>query len=96
MLFNKLLPLLADVTLSFTVSAKDDKISVTVVPKSTKDSKKAISNTPLAISGTADEMDEQFVDEIEKALGKVVGFMSNADEFVESVKEEANAEASIP
>jgi PRTRC genetic system protein E len=85
-MFKQLEELLTKASFSMTISAKDDSISVTVIPKGKNGV--AISNTPLALSGTADELDEKFVPEIINALGESLGFLTNAAEFKESAKKQ--------
>lgn len=92
MLFNSLLPILEKVNLSFTVSAKNGQISVTVLPKTLNKKGDTLSNTPLAISGTADELDESFVTDITEALSEAVNYTKNSKDFVEAVKEKSTSE----
>lgn len=83
-MFKKLSEILTSTNLSFILSEKNGIISATVIPKSKEG--KDISNTPLSLSGTAEEMDENFADEVGKALGQAMGFLTNADQFVKDAK----------
>lgn len=86
MFFSKLLPLLVELNLSFSISAKNDVVSVTIIPK-TKDKNTSLTNTPLVMSGSVEEMDEKFIPELQKALAATTGFFSNTAQFVDGAKE---------
>jgi PRTRC genetic system protein E len=86
MFFKALSLLLADANLSFIASMKGDIISVTVTPK-TKDKNNNLTNTPWTGHGTAEEMDEKFIPELEKALAATSGFFANTVAFVASAKD---------
>lgn len=89
-MFKALEAFLENVNLSLTITRKGDKISVTVLPKS-KDKDNKDNNTPLLMTGTADELDENFADTVGKSLGTAIGFITNADQFVKAAeKKEAD------
>jgi PRTRC genetic system protein E len=87
-MFKELSELLDSANLSMTLSKKGDKISVTVIPKAKKDND-SLSNTPLIVCGTAEELDEKLVDEIQTAIGANVGYFSNAETVSAAIKEES-------
>lgn len=93
-MFTELSKLLDKINLSMTFSKKGDKISVTVLPKAKKDNDN-LSNTPLVVCGTAEELDENLLNEIEKGIGSVVGYYSNADVVAAAAKEEKTEEEKV-
>lgn len=88
-MFKELKPVLEDASLSMTISSKGDSISVTVTPKGKGGA--ALNNAPLAISGTAEELDELFVGQIVKSMNETAGFRSTAADFKKSAEKQVES-----
>lgn len=76
-------------TIAITIAKKEDGMSVSVLPGNSlvKDAAKS-KIIPLCVNGTAQEMDEGFLDAIKKPMQKSLSFLSNVSEF-EKAQEEA-------
>jgi len=87
--FQSLLPLLAGLdALQIAIAEKDGKLIVSVLPKASgvKD-KAAAMITPLILTGTAEEMDQNFISTIQHPVEKVSGFYSTIKNFEQSMEE---------
>ena len=94
-MFTALQTLLATVAgLSISIVAnKDDTITVTVIPKAKKEGGDAALNTPLQLTGTAAELDAEFVGIVANYSNKRMS-LSEQLEATESILEAAKKEAS--
>lgn len=87
-MFSELKEVLEGADLSFTMSLKGDKISVSIIPKSKDKEGESLSNVPLLITGTAEELEEKFVSTIAETLGESVPFLTNAADFKTAAKKQ--------
>lgn len=84
--------------LTIALSKKEDKISVSVLPRKKSKSEDAITNpsdedyAPLVITGTSSELDEGFINAINVKLEKMNGLQVKAEELEESIENEEEAE----
>ena len=93
-LFKTLAPMVesGSVTVTLTIGKTvPGKLGVTFLPiiRKTKDEKEVKDDTPapLTISGTPAELDEGFIDVLQKAAGKVEGLVTSIKSFERAVEE---------
>jgi PRTRC genetic system protein E len=77
--FKQISEILGDAEISLTVKAKNDKITVMVLPRN-----KSIIN-PLVVTGTHEELDEGFFELINGPISQSSGLTSNVEEFVQQI-----------
>jgi PRTRC genetic system protein E len=92
-MFQELMPLLAHRTLLLTLSrVSDEQISVNVIPKPVKSDQRddgAALTTPLSVTGTPKELDEQLPGQLVEFVETHLGLSSN----LKSAKEQMDAAA---
>lgn len=87
-LFKQLEPLINEVmTVQITLSKKDGVMTVCVIPQGEVKDEAAKHIIPIVLSGTADEMDNGFIDAITKPLMKTAGLISNVAQFEKDLEE---------
>lgn len=92
-LFKKLSGIMTEgSTLSITVAKSKSGLSVSVLPGNSlvKDTAKN-KFVPIVLSGTADDMDEGFVDAISQPVAKANGLLANIKDFEQATEEAKNA-----
>ena len=95
-LFTELTKMLPDgVDLNLTIRKKGGQVTVSLMLKSQKvDDPAKDKIQPLIVTGTPDELDNEFVDAIKSPLSKSTGLLGNMAQYEKSVKEaEANSKA---
>jgi PRTRC genetic system protein E len=90
-LFTELSNMLPDgVDLSLTIRKKGAEVTVSLMPKSKKvDDPAQFKIQPLIITGTPEELDNEFVAAIKSPLSQSTGLLANMAEHEKSVKEAA-------
>lgn len=88
-LFTALAPFIKGSELSFTLKKKGELITVSVMPKGELIDDEDNHIVPLVITGTAEELDKDFVATIIKPVEKAVGIVTNLEEFEASVDKTA-------
>lgn len=87
-LFKQLEPLINEVmTVQMTLSKKEGILTVCVIPQGEVNDPAAKQIIPIVLSGTAEEMDNGFVDAITKPLMKTAGLISNVAQFEKDLEE---------
>lgn len=84
-MFKELKPVLEKANLHIEVSSSGTQISLTIHPRK-KNKDEDMSTLPLAVSGTAEEIDKELPGILLKSLAKVVGFTENSEAFEEDLK----------
>lgn len=89
MFFKKLLPLLTGLdSLSVQFSQLGEEITVSVLPRAKDVKDEALSKIqPLIIRGTADDLDEKFIDALTQPIQKAAGLFTTLKDFEQSVAE---------
>jgi PRTRC genetic system protein E len=84
-LFKKLSEMIEGYTLNLSIRKEHNKIIVMVVPKI--DSLESISTEiiPLVISGSPEELDTSFIENLGIGMAKLNNLQSNVEEFVDSI-----------
>lgn len=84
--FKQVSDLIGQSEMSFTIKAKDDKLTVMILPRSTTKETSGISIKPLILTGTPSELDELFFAEIYGPIEKAVGLITNLESFEKSLE----------
>lgn len=79
--FSELRRHLEHSNLTITLAQKGDQISVQVMP----DAKESAKLPPLVFCGTADELDEGFIPQLNKSISPLAGLKTNSDQFLADV-----------
>lgn len=72
------------------ISGSQEKMTVSIVPVGKQ------AYPPLNFTGTAEEIDTEFLPEVQRAFGEAIGFMSNAAGYAEKVKEASEEKKTTP
>lgn len=70
--------------LNIRIKAKGTSVTISVLPMSTKEN----NIQPILVTGTAEELDQQFISLIEKPLAEAIAEIVNLDEHKESIEAE--------
>lgn len=87
-MFNEIFELMSDRDILTLVLAKvNGRVSVSVMPskKGLKDGAKN-NLSPMLITGTPEELDQQFIDKIRQPLKRATGLLTNMDDFEKSLE----------
>ena len=95
-LFTTLAPFIKGSELSFTLKKKGEQITVSVMPKGELIDDEDNHIVPLIITGTAEELDKDFVATIIKPLEKAVGIVTNLEDFEAAVEKTAEENKPTP
>lgn len=81
-------------SLNITIAKSNEQITVSVIPKVASSDEATKKISPLVLKGTAEEMDDNFIDAISEPIEKTIGFLDNVVEYEKSL-EEAKAKSKI-
>ena len=91
--FAQLMPMLADRTVMMIVSKADDQhLTISVIPKRTKDSENAALLTPFCCTGTPEELDRELPTQVREFVAGHVALGANLAE-IQREREEAEKAA---
>ena len=91
--FAQLMPMLADRTVMMIVSKADDQhLTISVIPKRTKDSETAALLTPFCCTGTPEELDRELPTQVREFVAGHVALGANLAE-IQREREEAEKAA---
>ena len=91
--FTQLMPMLADRTVMMIVSKADEQhLTVSVIPKRTKDSENAALATPFCCTGTPEELDRELPTQVREFVAGHVALSANLAE-IQREREEAEKAA---
>jgi len=94
--FARLTPMLADRTVMMIVSEADEHhLTVSVIPKRTKDSQNAALATPLCCTGTPEELDRALPTQVRESVAGHVALNANLAD-IQREREEAEKAARTP
>jgi len=78
--FKQLLEITGEVDLSLRMKSKEGKITLSLLPTTQSNI------TPLIVTGTAEELDNSFIDLIRKPMQETAVLVANTEAYTESVK----------
>lgn len=92
-LFTQLLPLLAQRAVLITISKIDegDRLQVNICPRQLKDGENQALTTPLAVCGTAAELDAELVPQVTSFVAAQAGLHSNLSAIEKELAEAERA-----
>jgi len=84
--FTQLAAIIGKAELQLNIKTKGDQLTVMLTPKTTANDPALANLQPLIITGTAQQLDEDFLNAISQPLQKAVGLIANIEDFEVSTK----------